>query len=116
LRQGLGKMEGQLLSARCGHHPLGGTDDQLILQEIPQTVEGMAQGRLTHAESLPRTSHASLTQQAIEHHEQVEIEGPPIHLKHLHVTRMNWMHCNPRRTVKGEELNLRRPTGSVEDA
>ena len=36
------------------------------------------------------------------HDEQVEIEGSPIHSRHLHVMRMNFVHCRPGRNVAGE--------------
>src|SRR5213594_3775350 len=62
----------------------------------------MAQGGLAHAEPPPRPRHAALSKQAVEHHEQVEVEGSPIHLRHLHVMRMNLLHYSPSRSVGGE--------------
>src|SRR2546425_33730 len=62
----------------------------------------MAQGGLAHAEPPARPRHAALSKQAVEHHEQVEVEGPPIHLRHLHVMRMNLLHYSPSRSVGGE--------------
>src|SRR2546430_16860545 len=59
----------------------------------------MAQGGLAHAEPPARPRHAALSKQAVEHHEQVEVEGAPIHLTHLYVTTMNLPHYSPPRSV-----------------
>src|SRR5437016_4088335 len=59
----------------------------------------MAQGGLAHAEPPARSRHAALSKQAVEHHEQVEVEGAPIHLTHLYVTTMNLPHYSPPRSV-----------------
>jgi len=115
LRESMAQREGQLLRARGRHHPFGRADEQLILQQIPQAVQGMAQSGLTHAEPPPRTRHAALSKQAVEHHEQVEIEGPPIHLRHLHVTRMNLLHCSATRSVRGGNRRAVNRRGSAED-
>src|SRR3989442_7221375 len=65
----------------------------------------MAQGGLAHAEPPARPRHAALSKQAVEHHEQVEVEGAPIHLTHLHVTTMNLPHYSPPRSVGVGESN-----------
>src|SRR6267142_2188232 len=60
----------------------------------------MAQRRLAHPEPPARPRHAVLLHHAVEDHEQVQIERPPIHSKHLHVTKMNLLHCSARRSVR----------------
>ena len=108
-REGVAQRQRQLLRPRCRHHSFRGADEQLILHQIPQAVQGMAQGWLAHAEPFPRPRHAAVLHDGLEHDEQVEIEGSPIHLRHLHVMTMNLRHSTPGRSVAGEsKSNARR--------
>ena len=48
---------------------------QLVLQHVTQPGQGMAHGRLTEPQPLPRSRDGPVAHDGVEHHQQVQIKG-----------------------------------------
>jgi hypothetical protein len=64
----------QLLRPRSGGHRETAADQELVLECFAQAREAMTQRRLRHAKPLCGGTDASLDEDRVEKHEQVEIE------------------------------------------
>jgi hypothetical protein len=82
------------------HHAVTATHEQLIARELPQTRKGMACRALTDPDPRGRSRHAPLSQQGVEGHEEVEIEGPKMNLIHGGNVRHPLDRCAPRTQIR----------------
>ncbi len=103
LAQRMAQRRGQLLGPRRRHHALRGPDKELVLQHVAQPVERMTHRRLAEADFLPGPGDVTLLHHRIEDDQQVEIEGTPIHLSHVDVTRMHFQHASGHPMFAGEK-------------
>ncbi len=61
-------------------HAGGGTNQKLVLEEMPQARQGVAHGRLAEADPVGSPRHVLLAEQGVERYEQVEIDRPKVHV------------------------------------
>ena len=65
---------GELAGARRRLHAAGGANEEIILEEVAQAVEGVAHRRLGDADARRGKLHPPLGKQRVERLEQVEVD------------------------------------------
>ena len=78
---------------------------------LAQPIECVAHRRLAQSNAAARAGDAALLHHRIEHDQQIEIEGTPIHSKHVWVTRMHFKHGRRRPTFSEADSGPRQPEG-----
>ena len=68
------------IAARRGDHCIALAHEKLISHEMPQSVQGCTDCRLTKADALTGTCNAALLHEGIEYAQQIEIQRSDIHV------------------------------------
>ncbi len=72
----------EIQGAGGGVHPVGGADEQGVVEGFPQTTEGLADGRLTQMQAAGSPAAIALFQQDLQNNQEIEVYAPQLFQQH----------------------------------